>query len=255
MVEVRTVVVGIDGSAASVAALEWATARFAESGAVHAVEALEGDEPADVLLDQVEQRGADLLVVGAHGAGEGSRRSPFIGSVTRTLLGRADVPLVVHHGSADASDGPVIASVGYGPPSDAAVRFAAAYADEVGRSLVLLHAISRRPLYPIDSPVDMLGSYLGPGVNREWAEADLASRRDEILERFPTLPVSTRTALGSAVRAVLDAAAGPGTGLSAEMVAIGRPSTRRLPPSPRLYQFLARAKWPTAVVPICLQKD
>ena len=283
----QTIVVGVDGSVAAMAALPWAARRVSKSGTIHVVHALargqEPDprwptlagpwmdlmhrspphvewaavagEPADVLRAEVQKRGAGLLVVGAHGVGESGRRSPFLGGVTRSLLSRTEVPLVVHHGSNERSDGPVVAAIGYGDPTEAAVNFAATYAHSIERPMVLLHAVSRRPLYPIDSPVDMLGSYLGPGVDHEWAAADLAARREEILERFPDLDISTRTVPGSAVHAILHVAAGSGSGQPAEIVAVGHPSSRHLPPSPRLYQVVARAKWPTVIVPSCPPKD
>ena len=138
--------------------------------------------------------------------------------------------------------------MGYGRPAEAAVSWAAAYAQAGGNPLQLVHAVSNRPMFPIDSPVDMIGSYLGGDLDRSWAEEDLHSLADELTAAWPGLTVSATVARGSAVRSLLSAARG------AELLVLGRwdgPGTRRLPFSPRLRQLIARAPCPTAIVPTC----
>ena len=129
---VRTIVVGVDGSPDSRRAVEWAADLAAERGArvvaVHAVGLLEherGDpagghlapqldqwtsaldplgvdrlerrlvagEPVGVLLDTVEQCGADLVVVGTRGAG--ARAAGGLGSTSLQVAERCRRPLVI----------------------------------------------------------------------------------------------------------------------------------------------------------------
>lgn len=124
----RLIVVGVDGSAAALAALRWAAAEARATGArvtaVHAVGLLEhagmattgaqedaarqvaveagldpgqlawriaDGEPCAVLLR--ESAGADLLVVGTRGAGAHS--GTMLGSTSLALAERARLPLVV----------------------------------------------------------------------------------------------------------------------------------------------------------------
>jgi nucleotide-binding universal stress UspA family protein len=51
--------------------------------------------PAEVILEQVRQRNAGLLVMGAYG--QPTLREFFLGSVTRTVLKEAQVPLFLYH--------------------------------------------------------------------------------------------------------------------------------------------------------------
>lgn len=274
------VVVGVDGSPASVSTLDWVARRIGVNGSLVAVhvlddtrdvrsaqELLEGPwseparrwcrevtcsigigEAADVLVAEAERNEAECLAVGAHGAGTGRRRSPFLGGVARRLLARSAIPLIIHRGHNSLATGPVVACLGYGGATEAVATWAAEYARLGEHPLVLLHAVSHRPVYPIDSPVDMLGSYLGPGVDVEWAESDLAQRRDELLADSPDLDVSTKVVLGSTVRAILDIGAGAGPEPGAELVVVGKPTALPLP-SPRLHQVIARAVCPIAVIP------
>ena len=142
----------------------------------------------------------------------------------------------------------MLACVGYGAAANQAVEWAAAYAEATSRPLHLFHAVSDRPVYPLDSPVDMLGSYLGPGIDLAWAAEDLKATRDELRGRWPDLTITAAVVQGSAVGAILAAADG------SDLVVVGKPHGApffRAPISPRLYQLLARTTRSTAVVPSC----
>lgn len=281
------VAVGLDGSETSSRALAWTAERLRPGGTLHLVHAsvpeaeraaagarLEGvwsepartvgasvqwvtstDDPSDALMQLADEVDADAVVVGAHGVGGAGRRLPFLGSVTRKLLVRSRRPLIVHNEPATSTRaGPVIGCVGHGQPAEAAAEWAAHYAAESDRSLVLLHAVSNRPIYPIDSLIDVLGSYLGPGVDVSWAIEDLDSLRDELVADHPDLDVQTTVVRGSAVRAILEAGRGQALGGAAELVVLGRgpvPAASPLPRTPRLHQVIARSTCPIAVVPAC----
>lgn len=275
----RCVVVGIDGSPTADEALRWAANRMVPDGVLHVVHVaddgprdttwlrelvrtVDGPEqttvvagrgvPDRVLVEQAAELDAQMLVVGAHGTGRRRRWAPFIGSVTRDLLHHSDLPIVVHHGETRPTGGPVVAGVGYGPSADAVVDWAATYAQASSLPLELIHAVSRRPVYPIDSPTDVLGSYLGPGVDKGWAAEDLAQRSTGLAQTHPGLANSTTVVSGSAVKAIIEAAQVEER--RAELVVLGRPSSAAaeyLPIGVRTRQVISRVGCPTAVVPSC----
>lgn len=280
-------VVGVDDSEASAAALRWACRRIADAGVLHVVHAfapideltlaalqydwvplrdqarrdLEGfwtdpvrasdrecethlieDDPADALLRAARRHGAGAIVVGAHGATLGSRH--LLGSVTKKLLHHADVPVVVvHPGGADleGSAGPIVACVGYGKSADAVAQWAASVAAAAGRSLTLLHALSNRPFYPKDSPLEALSSHLGPDVAVEWVQENLDRLVEDIETRVPDVDVSTTIAKGSATDAIMNA------GVEAELVVLGNGLSGII--GPRTQHVLTFGQFATAVVP------
>ncbi|MEL7157009.1 MAG: universal stress protein [Actinomycetota bacterium] len=275
------VVVGVDGSTTADEALRWAAQRITPDGELHVVHVaddgaserspdwidraahdaewpgrivvtnLDGD-PAPALIDEAARVDAELIVVGAHGSGRARRWAPFIGRVTGHLLHHSPRPVVVHHGSATPIGGAVIAGVGYGRSADAVTAWAARYAQSAGCPLELHHAVSHRPLFPVDAPTDMIGSYLGAGLDREWAVEDLQDLADDLAAQRPGLSVTATVTAGSAVRTVI-AAAEAGQ-RRAELVVVGRPpgpAARRLPISGRTRQIIAGAPCPTVVVPVC----
>ena len=96
--KLRRIVVGVDSSSPSAAALDWAmieaTWHSATVTVVHAGQSAEGENnPADVLI--AESSSADLLVVGSRGP-SGYRTLQF-GSVALATATRADCPVVVVH--------------------------------------------------------------------------------------------------------------------------------------------------------------
>jgi nucleotide-binding universal stress UspA family protein len=73
-------------------ALDRAEAEAHEHGVLHESEILEGD-PAVEIAQLAHARGADLVVVGSRG--HGGLASALIGSVSRALLTRSSVPVMV----------------------------------------------------------------------------------------------------------------------------------------------------------------
>ena len=74
------------------AALDHAEEEADRRGVLHESEILEGD-PASLIADLARTRNADLLVVGSRG--HGGLTSALIGSVSRALLTRSPVPVMV----------------------------------------------------------------------------------------------------------------------------------------------------------------
>ncbi len=158
--------------------------------------------------------------------------------------------MVDPHATASTPADHVIACVGYGETAARAAQWAASYAEGVGLPLTLLHVVTHRPLFPLDSPVDMLGSYLGDDISAEWARSELDELRDQVAARHPDLDITCVIEHGSAVGSVLDA------GESADLVVVGKRHegiiSRHLI-GPRLQRLVARGVSPTAVVPSCVQ--
>lgn len=207
------------------------------------------DDPADALIDVAAEAGGRVIVVGVHGSG-GKRRG--LGSVTRKLLHRSSVPLVVakppQFRAKPGDRKPVVAFVGYGEATEGAARWAADYAAIVDRPLLLVHVVGYRPMFPADSPADTLASYLGGDVSRDWAQADLNRLRGELMEHRPELSVDTRVEAGFAVRAIEEGSR------TAELVVLGKrhgSSLARHTISPRVQQSIIRSATTTVVVPTC----
>ena len=207
--------------------------------------------PADDALRAVaEDVGAEAIVVGAHGTGESS----LLGSVTRGLLHDADRPVVIAKPEATAasearvSDRTIVACVGYGKASDHAAEWAAAYAARHDLALHLLHVVGVRPMFPSDSPVDTVASYLGPEVSLDWAKSDLEGLAKRLGREHPDLVVDTEVELGSAVHTIADATVG------ADLVVLGKRHRGKLSKhiiGPRLHRLIVRIPAPVAVVPLC----
>jgi nucleotide-binding universal stress UspA family protein len=204
------------------------------------------DDPVDAVVGVADDHGADAIVTGVHGSS--GRGFHFVGGVTRRFLRHASVPVVVARDPVPDTTAKVLACIGYGRVTDEALEWAATYAEATGRPLELLHVVSDRPIYPLDSPVDMLGSFLGPGVDLAWAAEDLEATGQALAADHPHLAITTRVAHGSVVPSILEAAEG------ADLVVVGKPhggTLTRVVVSPRLYQLLARSVSSTAIVPSC----
>lgn len=164
------IVVGVDGSAASRAAVDWAVrlrdALGAEVVAVHAVGLLEAagahdppveagsadrvevaDGPAvDVMLRAAERERAALVVVGARGLGDHPERA--LGSTSLRVLQGARVPTLVVPGTpASPRLRHVLVGVDRSPASLAALEVAAELAGVLGGALSVVEA------FALDQPV------------------------------------------------------------------------------------------------------
>ncbi|NNF53361.1 MAG: universal stress protein [Acidimicrobiales bacterium] len=206
------------------------------------------DDPADALMYVTHEQRCRAIVVGAHGAGD--RRHHLLGSVTRKLINRSPVPVIVVNRDLakfeQRQSQPVVAGVGYGKASEAAAFWAGDFAAAVGRPLSLIHAVSHRPIYPMDSPLDMVGSYLGGNLPAKFAQSEIDSLANRIRARKPDLIVSTKIAFGSSISALLEAGSG------AELVVVGdrrENAVNRKTISPRVQQLVSRSQFAVAVVP------
>ncbi len=278
----ETLIVGVDGTATSSAAVAWAAELLGAGGSIHLTHAcsppdrdaaarelngrwtdparshasdighhlLEGD-PADGLLSTASLVDADAIVVGPHSGGHFGRA---LGGVTRRLLHRTSIPVIVvrddrqpDRGRGDGQ-GRVVACVGYGDATETAAMWAADFAAQRGLRLELLHVVGYRPIFPADSPSDMLGSYFGSDLLRKWAAEDLEEIRIRIASRQPDLVIDTSVDVGFATRAILKASVG------AELVVLGKRQGNvaiRNMISPRIHQLIAKSATTVAVVPSC----
>lgn len=247
----ETVVVGADGSAAAAEALKWARSVVPDEQSIHTVRAEADDgDPAEFLLRAAASVNADAIVIGRHVS-----HWPLgsIGGVTRRLLQKATIPVIIARPDDRArrrihgrSRLPIVACVGYGPPAETAAIWAAALADEVGEDLTLLHVVGHRPIYPADSPSDTLGSYLGPDVLMQWVGQDLDHLRSEVIAAHPDVSVDTTVEVGPVARSLVAA------GRAASTLVVGRRTgcgVFRGFLSPRIQQVIARASSTIAVIP------
>lgn len=169
----HTIVVGVDSSSASGAALAWAAARAAATGSaltvVHVVDDEWGADATeltaatrqlsthvDAIRDDLPKlavegelvagnpsvelalvaREADLLVVGTHKTGFVQGR--VFGSAALRLAGEVRVPVAVIPEHSTGSRAGVVVGIDASRASDAAVRFAALEAARLGEELILV---------------------------------------------------------------------------------------------------------------------
>lgn len=173
---VRTVVVGVDGSPASVAALAWA-ATIADD--LHEVHVADGDIAGGIMRAAAD-RGADLVVVGMHD--QRRRLLRGLGPVVRTLLETTTRPVVVvgeGHETAAAMT-TVVVGIGHGPATQAAMRWSALLARERTARLELVRAVPHRPVFRPDGLLDLMAFYLDPALAAEWAADDLETFAREV---------------------------------------------------------------------------
>ncbi len=248
-----TVIVGVDGSAESTAASDWAAERLAPDALLEAVQLDDGDGAA-ALLAAAEAHDADAIVIGGH--------SGPLERVVKDLLHRITVPLVITRPATVGDDGlrdgdqqrppghkpAVLACVGYGDATEQAAMWAADYAAWRGLPLSLLHVVGYRPLFPADSPSDMLASYFGQDTLLQWATEDLDEIKRRVAARQPDVATTTTVDVGFAVRAILAAAH------DAELVVLGKrqanPALRHMT-SPRIHRLVSKLATTVVVVPSC----
>jgi len=265
------IIIGVDSSDQSKAALDWAVDHAVEGQAVHAIHAVSpaaelaravvgvheaprrdqvpytsivGDDPAQALISKADSYGGSMIVVGPHGDG----KSRSLGRVTRALLHALPVPVVVARPTPDdtSSTSRVLVAVGYGAPAEAAIDWAAEYAQRFGHSLELLHVVGYRPVVPLSSPPDMLASYIGGSTPTDWASSQLEEHADAIGRRYPELATNCVVDRGSVVQCTLKRTAG------AALVVLGQsrlePATRNLMAS-RTLGIVSRADTSVAIIP------
>jgi nucleotide-binding universal stress UspA family protein len=249
------VVAGVDESDSSRHAAEWAmevaSAWLAPLHLVHAASGATGDalEPGWLRelhdaaertgVGQVESRvvpgpaaaelvarsgGAGMVVVGSYG--EGSRSGMLAGSVALALVESAACPVAVIRGSAPGLPpprrGPVLVGTDAASADDGALSLGSSLADALGCRLSALHAWS-------DVTEDAEGLHRITASGTDLAVAAV-TRLDRCLEpvrkAYPALPVERHVVDDTALRALLEQAAG------ARVVVVGH---RRDPhPSGRL---------------------
>ncbi len=195
---------------------------------------------------------ADAIVVGAHVTHFGAPRR--IGATTRHLLRKLVVPLVVvpagtSRGLGERADRtePVVIGVGHGDATEAAVRWAAALADEHDLRVALVRATGDGPVHQTDGLRDLISYELHPERRTERSERDLvrfAEQVQELSEHDLTIDAGALPGL-SAIR--LAEASG-----DASLLVIGQhrpPSTPGRHTAEPLRYLLTHARCPIAVVP------
>lgn len=228
-------VVGVDGSKASLEAVDWAAAEAARHGLplhlVHcaapgeeasgviaaAEERVRGTGPAgrltsDVLYEDAasalvgQGRNAFALVLGSRGRGEFA--DLLLGSVSLAVAARADCPVVVVRGAAEhreARFGSVVVGIEDGQGSDTAVEFAFREARARHSALVAVHAWSTPAASLPETPP-------GPWYTHQARRRPPAQVVEDALrgpaQRYPDTVVRRLVAEGSARQALLEAASG-----------------------------------------------
>ncbi|WP_328404230.1 universal stress protein [Streptomyces sp. NBC_00390] len=227
-------VVGIDGSEASLEAVDWAAEEAVRHEVpLHLVHAAVPDhEAADLIAVASERawkavptvrlssevlhadaasalvsegRNAFALVLGSRGLGD--LAGMLLGSVSLAVAARADCPVVVVRGGAeyrDARFGRVVVGVEDGEGSGTAVRFASREAHVRRCRLVAVHAWSAP--FALSEPPPPSG--FAPEAHRRPPMQVL----DDVLrgqaERYPDATVSRLVIKGTARQALLEAASG-----------------------------------------------
>lgn len=225
-----TVVVGFDGTAPSVNALEWAAHRVAKHVAqlrVVTVAVADDDPLLDVGAGGVQQAhaiapsaeivasrvigkmpqalldaaaGATLLVIGAHR--QRPVRAALAGWPPLRLASRSQGPVVVVPEDWSDSAGPVLVGIDDDDSSASAVRFAAAEAERLGLRLLLLHA------WQMPSPTtDGAFAYLASPLEQKAVHRRiLDDLRSEVRAQHPELNVEGALVQGAPSSALLSEA-------------------------------------------------
>lgn len=159
--------------------------------------------PAGVLLDEAET--AALLVIGARGTGGVSRM--LLGSVALDLVTRAQRPVMLARGEEPAADAPILVGVSGAPTGRNAVGFAFAEAEARAVPLHAVHAFN----YPYTTDESQVTDR-----DRHRAGRLLANWVDEWRDKYPGVAVRL-----SAVHAVDPVAALIGYSGSAGLLVLG----------------------------------
>jgi nucleotide-binding universal stress UspA family protein len=173
---VRTAVVGVDGSPASVAARAWVATIADDLHEVHVAD----DDVAGAIMRTADEHGADLVAVGMHDQRRRVLRG--LGPVVRTLLEKTTRPVVVvgEGQETTATTTTIVVGVGHGPATQAALRWAGLLARERTARLELVRAVPHRPVFRPDGLLDLMAFYLDPALAAEWAADDLETFAREV---------------------------------------------------------------------------
>ncbi|MFF5157684.1 universal stress protein [Streptomyces sp. NPDC000348] len=226
-------VVGIDGSEASLAAADWAAGEAVRHGVpLHLLHAAVRDHEASDVIDAASERvrkgaptvrlshevryedataallgggrNAFALVLGSRGSGD--LAGMLLGSVGLAVAARADCPVVVVRGAAehrDARFGSVVVGVEDGEGSGTAVQFAFREAHVRHCRLVAVHAWNA-PFGASTSPGPP--SSYAPQARRRPPARVLDDALRGAPERYREAPVDRRVVEGPARQALLEAA-------------------------------------------------
>ncbi|MFI9617150.1 universal stress protein [Streptomyces sp. NPDC052023] len=227
------VVVGVDGSVASLEAVDWAADEAARHGVpLHLLHAAARDDEASDVIDSASERvracapavrlssqvlredataalvdkgrNAFALVLGSRGLGD--LAGMLLGSVSLAVAARADCPVVVVRGAAEHRDGRfgnVVVGVEEGEGSGTAVQFAFREADVRHCRLVAVHAWSA-PFGAFTTP--KAPSWYALEAHRRPPAQVLDDALREATEQYRDASVSRRVIEGPARQALLEAA-------------------------------------------------
>ncbi|MEL6893936.1 MAG: universal stress protein [Actinomycetota bacterium] len=195
-------------------------------------------------IDDVD---ADLVVVAVPFEPRWSRHATA--NWVRSVLQQVDRPIAIIGPLVRLSvrgGGTVVAGVGCGPGTDAALPWAARLAEHLGLDLALVGTVPNHPALGPDGLLDVIAFYLDRGVLADWKAEDLERWAGELRAMTSTpIDISQRVERGAPgpglVRAAVDAA----------IVVMGRHGFRRdhVALHKPLRHVLDHAEWPVVVVP------
>lgn len=282
-----TVIVGIDGSDASIDALRWALAHVRPDGRVRAVHVVGSERAAAVegvaerelcdvwipravgdaqpaaTIDPVVVHGtvadelladssdADVVVVGHHAQ---ARFGPkLVGHVTASLLHSLELPLVIvplgwQQGERDL---PVAIGVGVSRGTEAAVRWVMEHETVADGGVLLVHALGPRTIFRPEGWLDAIAYYLDPTVIPGWVERDMLDAAEQLREQTGAeVDVAVSVLPGRTGARLAEA------GTTARLLVIGRgepPFVRSHSIAPYLRHAITHAPCPILVVPAPLE--
>lgn len=280
------VVVGLDGSSASITALRWATTQVSPRGRVHAVHVVVPSEAsraadaaasarsslrevwiptavddsscvtpsvrtgdvAEELLRCAAEVGARFVVVG-HRA-RSHLGAQLVGHVTAALLHAADRPIVIvpFDWTPAHTDGrPVAVGVGVSKGTLSALRWTMEHPQYCENGMILAHARGPRSVFRADGWLDVLAYHLDPTVLPSWLEQDLLELAEQIrAETGADVDVAVSVHPGRTGARLVEA------GGAASLLVVGRgepPFVRTRTIAPYLRHAIVHAPCPIVVVP------
>ena len=282
-----TVLVAVDGSPASRAALDWALERAAQVASPlriatvvwtghasftfdseveplyervladaeeHARSMVRGIEVTSSLLHGVpqaelvqESEGAAMLVIGTD---KSSKMAGIVyGTLPLRVAARAHCPVVVVPRTWQSRESaPVVLGVGDEEPSKHVAGFAAGEAIARKTRLELLHVWASSPIYPV--PVRQQVSHLHESM-RHWHEEVVSEAAAAIRGAFPDLEVTERLVEGPRIPHLIE------EGERAQLLVVGRRGGifRGLVLGSAAHDLLMNPPCPVAVVPVDEHSD